>query len=219
MNSQFKLYLCAAAISVLLLLSVAKGLDDMAQLSLQNQLTEIKRNTVKHGLTDAKLNHHYQPVSATPFDDNSTLALYFSWLAYQERSDQIKSQRFSQRAQDLYTAQLKLRPLDASLVVQRANEKWRSGGTFESTLADFHLAQELGHFERFTLMHTLTYFLAHWPQLSLDDKKTAIAYLLEHDKYAMKLWQYDSLLQKPVAGERACSIFKFNGITPYFCRR
>ncbi|MDA0148903.1 hypothetical protein [Vibrio sp. LaRot3] len=219
MRSQFKLYACAFAVSVLLLLSIAKGLDDMAQLSLKNQLTEVKRNTVKHGYTDAKLTHHYTPVSATPFDDSSTLALYFSWLAYQERSNTAESKMFSQRAQQLYTQQLRLRPLDASLAVQRANEKWRSGGTFSSALDDFHLAQKLGHYEQFTLLNTLTYFLSHWPQLSLDDKKTAIGYLLEHDKYAMKLWQYDALLQKPVVGERACSIFKFNGITPYFCRR
>lgn len=202
---------------LLMTLSLIKGADDWQNQTIRNYLSDIKKSAEQENGTIGTLNSLVEPVSQGPFIDHQAFGLYYSWLAFTAQ-DKASLERFSLKSVEQFQLQLAQRPLDSSVVIDKANQMWRNGAEFDAVVAEFHYAQEVGRYEPFTVMQSLKYYLAHWPQLSLTDKKQTISYLLDHKRYKMKLWQYDSILKLPVIGERACNILAFNSVKPYYCR-
>ncbi|EGU43432.1 hypothetical protein VII00023_16410 [Vibrio ichthyoenteri ATCC 700023] len=202
---------------LLMFLSVIKGVDDWQSQTLRNTLADLNRATIQAGKHDIALDMTLTPASSGPFIDHQAFGLYYSWLGFQAVKPQ-SVEKFSLLSIDQFEQQQKKRPLDSTVVVNKANQMWRNGAPFDVVIKQFHLAHEMGLYESFTVKQSLIYYLAHWPELSLVDKKQSISYLLDHERYKMKLWQYDSILKMPVIGERACNILEFNNISPYYCR-
>lgn len=203
--------------SCLMIVSILKGVDDWQSQNLRNQLTEFKKDSDYEHNKNAKLDAYVIPSSHGPFMDHQAYGLYYSWLSFQEQDRTLKIQ-FSEKSVKQFKLQQRQSPLDSSVVINKANQMWRDGVDFRRVLIEFHRAQKIGYYEPFTVVQSLKYYLAHWPDLSLSEKKQVISYLLDHKKYKMQLWQYDSILKLPIIGDRACNILSFNDIVPYHCR-
>ncbi|WP_236688427.1 hypothetical protein [Vibrio renipiscarius] len=209
--------------SILLLMSaVNKGRDDWHSQVIRNQMASLSVESVETSsdkalLDGTLLDDTLEPDSFGPFIDHGSIGLYYSWIAFQS-SDEATKRDFAKRSIEQLQLQLHFRPLDSAIMINKANQLWRNGEGFDDVMAEFELAQHLGPYEPLTVKESLTYYLAYWPELSSEKKNVVLSYLLDHEKYKMKLWQYDSILVKPIIGERACAILGFNNITPYYCR-
>lgn len=203
---------------VLIILSLMKGADDWQNQTIRNYLSDVEKVAEQRDGVIMTLDSSIEPMSKGPFIDHQAFGLYYSWLAFAAQ-DRESVESFSAKSVEQFELQLSKRPLDSSVVIDKANQMWRNGAEFDSVIAEYHYAQAIGLYEPFTVIQSLKYYLAHWPNLSLTDKKQAISYLLDHKRYNMKLWQYDSILKLPVVGERACNILAFNDVKPYFCRK
>lgn len=203
---------------VLIILSLMKGADDWQNQTIRNYLSDLEKVVEQRDSDIMTLDRSIEPMSKGPFIDHQAFGLYYSWLAFSVQ-DSESIERFSAKSVQQFELQLSKRPLDSSVVIDKANQMWRNGAAFDAVIAEYHYAQAIGRYEPFTVKQSLKYYLAHWQDLSLTDKKQAISYLLDHKRYNMKLWQYDSILKLPVVGERACNILAFNNLKPYFCRK
>jgi len=203
---------------VLIILSLMKGADDWQNQTIRNYLSDLEKVVEQRDGDIMTLDRSIEPMSKGPFIDHQAFGLYYSWLAFSVQ-DRESIERFSAKSVQQFELQLSKRPLDSSVVIDKANQMWRNGAAFDAVIAEYHYAQAIGRYEPFTVKQSLKYYLAHWQNLSLTDKKQAISYLLDHKRYNMKLWQYDSILKLPVVGERACNILAFNNLKPYFCRK
>ncbi|MBA5763777.1 hypothetical protein H2O73_15540 [Vibrio sp. 404] len=212
------LFALSIFIAFCILLAVLKGADDYTNQVYQHRISQMK-DTVKKEINEATLREIEPiPFAWTPFPNHEIYGLYYSWLAYYGRDSYDSFNKLNSKSLEEFYLQQVTKPLDSQVVVYKANQMWRSKYSHSDVLEQFHLAQKLGHFERLTLMESLNFYFANWTLLTIRDKKVAVSYLLDHEKYAMKMWQYDSLLKKPVIGERVCAVFSFNDISPYYCR-
>lgn len=202
---------------LLMILSVMKGADDWHSQTLRNHLTDLKKTTEQQTHSETVLDRSISPLANGPFVDHQAFGLYYSWVVFQA-TDRLAIEHFSVKSIEQFQLQQIKRPLDSTVVINKANQMWRGGVAFNTVIKEYHRAQEMGRYEPFTVMESLKYYLAHWPELSITDKKQTISYLLDHQRYNMKLWQYDSILKLPVIGDRACNILAFNNVSPYFCR-
>ncbi|MGF1908724.1 hypothetical protein L4C38_04665 [Vibrio kasasachensis] len=206
-------------IIIVTVLAVFKGADDYLSQSRKNHLVEFEPLSNNEMVPDLLGAMEPLPLVWVPFNDHETYGLYYSWLAFNAKGNPTLVEHYNHLSSVEFESQQMLKPLDSKVVIFRANQMWREGGSFDDVLAQFKLAQRLGNFEKLTLMESLNFYLSNWPELTVADKKIAISYLLDHEKYAMKIWQFDDLLKKPIVGGRACSLLKFNGLTPYYCRK
>ncbi|RJX69706.1 hypothetical protein DZ860_14600 [Vibrio sinensis] len=217
---RFSLIMLMTLCAALFFLSGAKGVVNLHRLALATTLDDVKKSTLKelpaNSLVESQLDLPYLLPSF--FLDLSERSNYNAWMAYVNRDDEKQWQLFNQRALNNIEEQQKKRPLDSTLVIQKANIMWRLDAPHSDILEQYRLAVQLGEFERYTLINTLIFYLSSWPELESVDRKVAVSYLLDMKRYKMKNWQYDQILKMPLVGERACAIYSFNNVRPYFCR-
>lgn len=211
-------------ITLLLCLSVAKGWGELHRLALEAALSEVEVR-----IDDAE--REELSVSALAgisldvpdflpafFLDVSERASYNTWMAYANKSESEAWVTYNNEALRYIEIQQKQRPLDSSLVIQKANIMWRMGAEHDEVLEQYRFAIRIGKFEKYTLTNTLIFYLSIWPDINNDDRKVAVSYLLDMKRYKMEKWQYDHILKMPLIGQRACAIYSFNNMTPYYCR-
>lgn len=148
--------------------------------------------------------------------DNPQYLLYLAqterWMA--NRSDySVKPNSIKQR---LYQAN-QIRPTSAHQFVQLARESWLLGEDDHQVRQYLQSGQRLAPFDTRIALHSLDFYLSHWPALTLDEKVQTTRYLLNSQQYRITR-QWKHLFRDEVKKQRACSLIHFNNASNEYCK-
>ncbi len=111
------------------------------------------------------------------------------------------------------------RPMAGEPYRQLANAYWNlgaSGATIGRYIAKLQASEP---FERSTIFDSLRYYLSFWDQLSVVERKQAVSYLFDTQKYGIYYELIGARLEDPVLKRKACQIYAFSGKKIEFCMK
>lgn len=118
----------------------------------------------------------------------------------------------------LETDALSVRPSWPDSHSQRILYMLRSDASLQDLRDKLELAHKYGPFESEVALTSLMVYLKYWHAIDVGEKRRAIGYLLEHDKYGVNKWELSSYLSQIPDKIRACNILMFNQIHLKACR-
>ncbi len=112
-----------------------------------------------------------------------------------------------------------LKPMAGEPYRQLANYYWNLGAS--PHVVGYYIAklQDAEPFERSTIFSSLRYYLSFWPYLSVNERKQAISYLFETDKYNIYYELIGAELRDSKLRRKACQIYAFSGKKIEFCMK
>lgn len=112
-----------------------------------------------------------------------------------------------------------LKPMDGEPYRQLANAYWNLGSNAQVIGHYIAKLQSTEPFERSTIFDSLKYYLSFWEQLSVSERKQAIAYLYDTKKYGIYYELIGSQLDNQELRKKACQIYAFSHKKISFCMK
>ncbi|MFM2587035.1 hypothetical protein [Vibrio sp. TBV020] len=102
----------------------------------------------------------------------------------------------------------RIRPLEGKQYLEQGMGLWRDGANFEQVKHYIRLAKKFGQYDPQVSVATFELYIAHWAELSVDDKLSALSFFTESERYGLRPEQFIGALTSTQHRQRACYLFK-----------
>ncbi|MCE0493309.1 hypothetical protein [Vibrio salinus] len=101
---------------------------------------------------------------------------------------------------------IRLRPLFPDAYSQKADLMDYRGDSLKDVYTVLRSVYQFGPFEKDTAETSIKILFSHWDKLNIEQKKIALKFITEHDKYGIKNWRLNEIFKFSPNKERMCSV-------------